>query len=230
MKAMPQAANDKIQDAVNIAMLRCLKVAVKSLDGKKREEPAVLMPKVMSSLAGGLSGFVGLAALPVELPITTTNILRSIAEIARCEGEDPGSRETQMACLEVFALGPHQSKLNAETGSHATRAIFAKAAGDTLSSLMQRGVAEESASVLMRFVAEIASRFRLVVSERAAASAVPVIGALGGATINWVFTDYFQQLARGHFAVRRLEREYGAEAVQDWYREVVRRLAQKRKS
>ena len=76
----------------------------------------------------------------------------------------------------------------------------------------------------MRFVAEIASRFGLVVSERMAASAVPVIGALGGATINWVFTDYFQQLARGHFAVRRLEREYGAEAVQDWYREVVRRL------
>ncbi len=187
------------------------------------------MPKLMSSLAGGLSGFVGLAALPLELPITTTNILRSIAQIARFEGEDLADRRTQMACLEVFALGQHSSQFGSETGYYATRAILAKATGDTFASLVQRGVAEESASLLMRFVAEITARFGLVVSERIAASAVPVIGALGGASINWVFTDYFQQLARGHFAIRRLERLYGVEPVQAWYREVVRRMAQKDK-
>ncbi len=210
-------------------MLQCLKVAVKSLDTTSDRPPAVLAPKVMSSLAGGLSGFVGLAALPVELPITTTNILRAIAEIARFEGEDFSDRQVQLACLEVFALGPHGSQLGTEAGYYATRAILAKATGDTLTSLVQRGVAEESASLLMRFVAEITARFGLVVSERIAASAVPVIGALGGASINWIFTDYFQRLAQGHFAIRRLERTYGSAAIQAWYAEVVRRMAQKHK-
>ncbi len=229
-KAMPKAANAKIQEAVNLAMLQCLKVAVKSLDGKPAGEPRILMPKLMSGLAGGLSGFVGFAALPVELPITTTNILRSIAEIARAEGEDMSTREAQLACLEVFALGQHSTQFGSETGYYATRALLAKATGDMVASLLQRGVAEESASLFMRFITEIAARFSLVVSGRAAASAVPVIGALGGASINWVFTDYFQQLARGHFVIRRLERRYGTEPVQAWYREVVRRLAQKRKA
>jgi len=139
------------------------------------------------------------------------------------------TREAQLACLEVFALGQHSAQFGSETGYYATRALLAKATGDMVASLLQRGVAEESASLFMRFITEIAARFSLVVSERAAASAVPVIGALGGASINWVFTDYFQQLARGHFAIRRLERRYGTEPVQAWYREVVRRLAQKRK-
>jgi hypothetical protein len=229
-KALPKAANDKIQDAVNLAMLQCLKVAVKSLDGKPAREPRILLPKLMSGLAGGLSGFVGFAALPIELPITTTNILRSIAEIARSEGEDMSTREAQLACLEVFALGQHSAQFGTETGYYATRALLAKATGDIVSSLLQRGVAEESASLFMRFITEIAARFSIVVSERAAASTVPVIGALGGASINWVFTDYFQQIARGHFAIRRLERLYGTKPVQAWYREVVRRLAQKHKS
>lgn len=68
-----------------------------------------------------------------------------------------------------------------------------------------------------RFVSEVAARFGIVVSERVAASAVPVVGALGGAAVNVVFMNYFQELARGHFAVRRLERLYGAEVVQREY-------------
>ena len=94
---------------------------------------------------------------------------------------------------------------------------------------MTRGVAEKSAPVLMRFVSEVATRYGIIVSERAAASALPLIGAIGGATINWIFMDYFQQIARGHFAIRRLERAYGAEPIQATYQEVVRRLEAKRK-
>ena len=47
--------------------------------------------------------------------------------------------------------------------------------------------------------------------DRIAAGALPVVGAVGGATINVVFMNHFQQVAAGHFAVRRLERQYGAE-------------------
>jgi hypothetical protein len=53
-----------------------------------------------------------------------------------------------------------------------------------------------------------------------AAQAVPVIGALGGATINLLFVDHFQDVARGHFIIRRLEREYGKEEVQKEYTKI----------
>jgi hypothetical protein len=44
---------------------------------------------------------------------------------------------------------------------------------------------------------------------------VPVVGAVGGGAINLVFINHFQQVAHGHFTVRRLEREYGEDVVAD---------------
>jgi hypothetical protein len=57
------------------------------------------------------------------------------------------------------------------------------------------------------------------VSERSAASALPVLGAVGGATVNMLFMNHFQRVALGHFAVRRLERQYGANVVRRLYDE-----------
>jgi hypothetical protein len=57
----------------------------------------------------------------------------------------------------------------------------------------------------------------VVVSEKAAAVAVPVLGAACGAAINVLFLDHFQKMAQGHFTVRRLERTYGGEAVKAAY-------------
>ena len=64
--------------------------------------------------------------------------------------------------------------------------------------------------MLVRFIAQISSRFGVVVSQKVAAQAMPLIGAASGAAINYAFVDHFQTLARGHFTVRRLERIYGA--------------------
>jgi hypothetical protein len=47
--------------------------------------------------------------------------------------------------------------------------------------------------------------------------AVPAIGAAGGAAINLLFIDHFQDMAPGHFIVRKLERAYGAELVRAEY-------------
>jgi len=44
-----------------------------------------------------------------------------------------------------------------------------------------------------------------------------VIGALGGATVNAIFVSHFQDMATGHFIVRRLERAHGMEAVRRAY-------------
>jgi EcsC family protein len=56
-----------------------------------------------------------------------------------------------------------------------------------------------------------------VVSEKTAAQLVPVIGAAGGALINTIFIAHYQDMARGHFMVRRLEKIHGSEPVRIAY-------------
>jgi hypothetical protein len=63
----------------------------------------------------------------------------------------------------------------------------------------------------------IGRRFGVVGTQKLAAQAVPVIGALGGAAVNYAFIDHFQEVARAHFVVRRLERRYGKDAVRAAY-------------
>jgi hypothetical protein len=156
----------------------------------------------------------GLAAATVELPISTTIMLRSIAQIAREEGEDLTQPEAALACIEVFALGGRAPGEPGLEGSYfAIRSVLAKTVSESARFILQRGLADETAPVLVRLVMQIAARFGLVVSQKLAAQAIPVIGAFGGAAVNLAFTEHFQNIARGHFTVRRLERAYGAEAV-----------------
>jgi hypothetical protein len=57
----------------------------------------------------------------------------------------------------------------------------------------------------------------VVVSQKTAAQLIPVIGAAGGAAVNLVFMSHYQEMARGHFVVRALERRYGRDLVQANY-------------
>ena len=61
--------------------------------------------RALAATSGAVGGSFGLAALPIELPISTVIMLRSIGDIARAEGEDLHDPETVLSCLEVFALG-----------------------------------------------------------------------------------------------------------------------------
>ena len=176
------------------------------------------MHKALAAASGAAGGAFGLAAVAVELPVSTTIMLRSIAQIAREEGEDLTQPEAALACIEVFALGGRAPGEPALEGSYfAIRSVLAKTVSESARFILQRGLADETAPVLVRLVVQIAARFGLVVSQKLAAQAIPVIGAFGGAAVNLAFTEHFQNIARGHFTVRRLERAYGAEAVRFEY-------------
>ncbi|MBS0554353.1 MAG: EcsC family protein, partial [Proteobacteria bacterium] len=58
---------------------------------------------------------------------------------------------------------------------------------------------------------------KVQLTQKAAGMLVPGIGAAAGASINLMFMSHFQDVSRGHFTIRRLERRYGAEAVRDAY-------------
>jgi hypothetical protein len=175
--------------------------------------------KAMAAVSGALGGAFGLATLAVELPVSTTLMLRSIAQIAREEGEDLGDPENALACVQVFALGGREAAGSAltESGYFAVRAALAKTMVEAARYAGNRALLDEAAPALIRFSTQIAARFGLVVSQKVAAQAVPILGAVGGAAVNAAFMDHFQSTARAHFTVRRLERTYGAAPVRAAY-------------
>jgi hypothetical protein len=70
----------------------------------------------------------------------------------------------------------------------------------------------------------VAARFGLVVTQKVAAQALPVVGALGGAAVNYAFIEHFQEVARGHFTVRRLERLYGKDKIRTEYDQIAQQF------
>ena len=195
--------------------------AVATMKGRRRSKPSRAIHKIAVMTSGVAGGAFGLAALPLELPISTVIMLRSISDIARCEGEDLHSPDTMLNCLQVFALGGRSDKDDAaETGYYAVRAALSKAVSEAVQFISRRGLTAKGAPVLVRLVAAISSRFGVVVSEEIAAMSVPAIGAIGGGLINAIFIDHFQNVAQGHFTVRRLERQYGADLIQSEYQKL----------
>ncbi len=226
MRLMPKAATRRINKIVETAILNCLNVAIRSIEPQSKAPPAQRAASLLAGLSGGVSGFFGLGALPIELPVTTTIMLRSIADIARHQGEDLSTIEARLACVEVFALGaPRETGAQVDFGYYASRALLGRLAADATALLLERSAASLSAPIVGGLVSEIATRFSVVVTERSAASALPVLGAVGGATVNMMFMNHFQRVARGHFAIRRLERQYGVDAVRRLYDEYAIRPA-----
>jgi len=217
MALLPKRASGLVNEATTKSLRAALRLAVVTM--RKKPRPASRFShKVLAIGSGAAGGFFGLPALAVELPVSTTIILRSVADIARSEGEDLSSPESRLACVEVFAFGgTGKSDDAAETGYFAVRSALSIAVAEAAQFIAEKGIVEEGAPVLVRFVAQIASRFSVSVSEKIAAQAVPVVGALGGATVNAIFVSHFQDMATGHFIVRRLERAHGWEEVRRAY-------------
>lgn len=219
---LPENWRDKVNLATEKALKKALDVAIKSLDrdtdGPQRRDAK---HKFMAAASGAIGGAFGLPALVLELPVSTTIIMRSIANIARAEGEDLSAMEGRLACVEVFALGGTGTGDDyADTGYYAVRTVLAQQVTETIRHLAQGGVARASASPIARLISSVASRFGIVVGEKALAAAIPLVGAAGGAAINTLFIDHFQKVGRGHFIVRRLERQYGTPVVREAFESI----------
>lgn len=216
---LPDNWKDKIGTITQNSLLKATDAAIFTMEGNSIEEPSNKWHKLAVAASGGLGGFFGFAALAIELPVSTTIMLRSIADIARSQGEEIEENESKLACLEVFALGGESKSDDAtESGYFAVRALLAKSISETIEQLTTKAGTKGTTPALMRFIANVSQRFGIQISEKAAAQALPILGAAGGAIINTVFIDHFQDMAKGHFIVRKLERIYGEEIVKKTYK------------
>jgi hypothetical protein len=217
MACLPGVLSKSVTAAAKKSLETSFVAVLLTLDKGKKATSKDWLHKVLVSVTGAGGGMLGSAALPIELPVSTTIMLRSIADIARSEGEDLHSPGAKLACLEVFALAG-RSPEDAGAGYYGVRANLAGAISAAARFIAERGfVSKEGAPVVVRVISQIASRFSVSVSEKVAAQAIPVIGAAGGAVLNLLFIDHFQNIARAHFTIRRLERQYGEECVQVAY-------------
>lgn len=218
---LPKKWNALVNQATRKSIAAALDVALWTMDRRQAKSPSNWLHKLAVGTSGAAGGVFGLPALALELPLSTSIMLRSIADIARSQGEDLDSAEARLECIQVLAMGGRSmGDDGGETGYFATRAAMAKAVSDAVQHLARSGLSHRGAPALVRLIGLIASRFSIVVSEKAAAQAVPILGAFGGAAINTLFIDHFQDMGRGHFIVRRLERAHGAEEVRRVYQEL----------
>jgi len=221
VKRLPQGAHTMVVDGTQKALTKSLDFALRTLD-THGATPSNWLHRGIVMATGAAGGFAGLAGIVVELPISLTVMLRSIADNARAQGEDLSVLANRMECLTVFAYGSaSRADDAADAGYFMVRAALAQAVSRAAEYVTERGVAEaigeKSAPAIVQLVARIAQRLGVAVTDKAAAQLVPVIGAAGGAAINALFISHFQNVAWAHFTVRRLERSHGSDVVRGAY-------------
>jgi EcsC protein family len=137
---LPATWSEVVTSATRIALEQALNIALLTVDDTGKRMPSHRMHTLAVAAVGAAGGLFGLPALAVELPVSTTVILRSIADIARSEGEPLHSPEAKLACLEVFAFGGPSPGDDAMTAGYLTiRASLAKAVSEAARHIGQKG-------------------------------------------------------------------------------------------
>ena len=172
-KAMVEAVADSSRRAIEFVMTN----TAKTLRGAEGLPARPRLHKAAAATTGAVAGFFGLETLAIELPLTTGIMFRSIVDIARAEGESPRDQETILNAMQVFAMGSGQSTKDdgADTSYYGIRLALSKTVSETLQYLASHSASKASAPALVRFISAIATRFGVVVTQKAMAQALPVV-------------------------------------------------------
>lgn len=229
---LPVKAKETISKAVKVSLEKAVLVSAKTISKDKAEltfDEATDKSKINgwmhtagAAALGGVSGFVGLAALPVELPITTLVMLRSIVDTAKNYGLDINSPEIQLECVFVFSMGSDSPKDDESmsvyyTSRYAFERLVREASvilGTQTAKQILTSIENGTGNALIRLIAEVAAVFEVRITKKLIAQSVPIVGAVAGAAINSFFADYFKSAAQFHFGLRRLEIDKGRDETQ----------------
>lgn len=241
---LPQPLQQLVKQAMNTALKSALQAAIKSLPAHKVnsntwiEAHEVTKRKAWRHTAavtttGAISGALGTAALLVELPLTTSLILRSISSMAQEWGHDLRQPEIQMQCLYVFTLGSSHTSADDEMDAAYISARLAYhglirelASFISTHSLKDVLFALETGTLpaLVKFASLFIPALERTLLRGVLSKGIPVISAIGSAALNAGFCQYFTRAARYHFGLMHLESRYGEQRVHDHYAWALRPL------
>jgi hypothetical protein len=192
MAKLPEGVRNEIERVVTAALLRAHSAAAA---GQYAPDIGPNGAKFAAMATGAVGGAAGLAGSLVELPLTITVMLHAIRAEALAAGYDPDDPAVRMTCVEVFAAGsPLQSDDGVNTAFLSARMAVA-------------------GNGFQRILAVVVPRLSLILGEKLALQAVPLIGAVTGAALNAMFLTYYREMARIRFRLLRLAESHGAEAV-----------------
>lgn len=177
-----------LRSNLEAATIKALTQAMKAAHSSRAYVPDQKgwLNQAATSAMGAFGGAGGLPTALAELPVTTTLLLRVIQGAAVENGFDPAAENVQFDCVQVFAAaGPLSEDDGADLGFLAARLTL-------------------SGKAMQAVIAKVAPRLALVMGQKLAAQAVPVLGAVAGAATNYAYTNYYQEMAHVHFGLRRL--------------------------
>ncbi|MCV6586750.1 MAG: EcsC family protein [Marinibacterium sp.] len=177
-----------LRAGLDLASEQALWAAVEAADRSRRAVPDQKrwINTALATAMGAAGGAGGIPGALVELPATTTMLLRAIQGAARAEGFDPTAENVKFDCIQVFAAaGPFEDDDGADLGFLSVRLSL-------------------TGPAMNRVISAVVPRLSVVLGQKLAAASVPVLGALAGATTNYVYAQYYQQIAHVQFGLRRL--------------------------
>ena len=186
---LPEPVRDGLEGATEKALFKAMQLAHGSR-GIVGDQVGWLNAALASAL-GAVGGVGGAPTALAEIPVTTTVLLRAIQSEAVKLGFDPASENVQFDCVQVFgAAGPLAKDDSADIGFVSTRLALTSGTMRTL-------------------IAKVAPKLAVVMGQKLAAQAVPIFGAVAGATVNYAYLGYYQEVAHVHFGLRKLSIDSG---------------------
>lgn len=247
---LPESARRILHQAIETSLKKALRISIETIkappvhvptpeweNARSRIKQHAWLHTAAVTTTGAISGALGISALLVELPISTSIILRSISSVAQEWGHDLRDPETQLQCLFIFSLGSNLSSKDDEmdTSYLASRLAYQRLLGEAAAFLGQHGAKDlllaldRGAPVLLRLLGVLGPAFERTMIKKFMSKALPIIGAAGGAAINAAFCHYFTEAARYHFGLLYLEKKYGSDAVRRGYSRTIETQLERQK-
>ena len=190
--------------------------------------------KVAAAASGAIGGSLGPLTAVGDVIISTSLIMRSIQEIARDYGEDLSNPEALADCLSVLAMGgPRSDDDDLDSAFWNMRAglklgirekVVLKAVETGLKTeTAQRVLGSQAVSEIIQSAAfkKIIERFGIATQAAFAEKAVPIIGGMAGALVNYQFLSYYQKMAHVLYRLKPIEERYEEGQVVSCYLRVV---------
>ena len=234
-KKLPEKIGNKIDKIVKKSLNKSLEIAIKTTNSKssndfiidlKKTKSSKIIHNALTGASGAIGGTFGIVGVIIELPITTSLIMRNIVSIGNQFGFKSSDPQFPFHCLSIFTLGSQRNPNDDQLDSsyYALRASLevsirkgAEFLAANSAKIVLDNVKKGTAPEILNFIAKVAGYFEITVTEKMLAESLPIVGAVSGLVINVAFTNYFGNAARYHFGLLNLEKKYGKDVIEKIY-------------
>ena len=187
LKSIPDGFEAEIQKMIKTGL-------EKAYDTSEAINKNSLLPNVPNyfhktavTLSGAVGGLTGLPGAVAELPITITTMFSSFQRISEQYGFDRSEPETKLECLKVFSMG---GPLNSD---------------DDLDLSFVSARIGLNGQMVSNIISAASKKLIVVITNKLGAQSVPILGAITGATLNYAFINYYEEMAHIRFKLKQLQ-------------------------